>query len=162
MDLCPYLFCLSFYPLYFVLPPFEDNGLPFWVPDVLCQHSEIVLWNLLSVQMFLWWICGEKVVSPSYSSTILGLPPRTVFWTLWEKATVGWFERVALKRVYYHMWSRSPVQVLMHEQDAHGWCAGMTLGDGMGREVGGGFWMGNTCAPVADSCRYMAKTTTIL
>ena len=29
--------------------------------------------------------------------------------------------------------------------------------DGMGREVGGGFRMGNTCAPVADSCRYMAK-----
>ena len=52
MDLCPYLFCLSFYLLYFVLPPFEDNGLPFWVPDVLCQHSEVVLWNLLSVQMF--------------------------------------------------------------------------------------------------------------
>ena len=44
--------CLSFYLLYFVLPPFEDNGLPFWVPDVLCQHSEVVLWNLLSVQMF--------------------------------------------------------------------------------------------------------------
>ena len=32
--------------------PFEDNGLLFWVPDVLCQHSEVVLWNLLSVQMF--------------------------------------------------------------------------------------------------------------
>ena len=31
--------------------PFEDNGLPFWVPDVFCQHSEVVLWNLLSVQM---------------------------------------------------------------------------------------------------------------
>ena len=43
---------LPFYLLYFVLPPFEDNGLPFWVPDVLCQHSEVVLWNLLSVQMF--------------------------------------------------------------------------------------------------------------
>ena len=41
----------------FVLPPFVDNGLPFWVPDVLCQHSEIVLWNLLSVQMFFRWIC---------------------------------------------------------------------------------------------------------
>ena len=52
MDLCSYLFCLSFYLLYFVLPPFEDNGLPFWVPDVLCQHSEVVLWNLLGVQMF--------------------------------------------------------------------------------------------------------------
>ena len=51
MDLCPYLFCLSFYLLYFVLPPFKGNGLPFWVPDVLCQHSEVVLWYLLSVQM---------------------------------------------------------------------------------------------------------------
>ena len=29
-------FCLSFYLLYFVLPPFEDNRLLFWVPDVLC------------------------------------------------------------------------------------------------------------------------------
>ena len=28
--------CLSFYLLYFVLPPFEDDGLLFWVPDVLC------------------------------------------------------------------------------------------------------------------------------
>ena len=35
-------------------------------------------------------------------------------------------------------------------------------GDGMGREVGRGFWMGNTCAPVADSCRCLAKTTIIL
>ena len=32
--------------------PFEDNGMLFWVPDVLCQHSEVVLWNLPSVQMF--------------------------------------------------------------------------------------------------------------
>ena len=47
----------------------------------------------------------------------------------------------------------------MHEQDAHGWCAGMTLGDGMGREVGEAFWMGNTCAPVADSCRYTKSWT---
>ena len=41
----PYLFCVSFYLLYFVLPPFEDNWLLFWVPDILCQHSEFVLWN---------------------------------------------------------------------------------------------------------------------
>ena len=27
----------------------------------------------------------------------------------------------------------------------------------MGREEGGGFRMGNTCIPVADSCRYMEK-----
>ena len=30
--------------------PFEENGLPFWVPGVLCQHSEVVLWKLLSIQ----------------------------------------------------------------------------------------------------------------
>ena len=42
---------LSFYLLYFVLPPFKDNRLPFWVPGVLCQLSEVVLWNVLSVQM---------------------------------------------------------------------------------------------------------------
>ena len=51
MDLRPYLLCLAFYLLCFVLPPFKDDGLPFWVPDVLCQHSKVVLWNLLCVQM---------------------------------------------------------------------------------------------------------------
>ena len=30
--------------------------------------------------------------------------------------------------------------------------AGITQRDGMGRKVRGGFRMGNTCTPVADSC----------
>jgi len=50
-DGSPFLPLLSLF-LSFVLPPFKDDGLPFWVPDVLCQHSEVVLWNLLGVQMF--------------------------------------------------------------------------------------------------------------
>ena len=33
----------------FLLSPFEDNGLLFWVPDVLFQHLEVVLWSLLRV-----------------------------------------------------------------------------------------------------------------
>ena len=37
-------------------------------------------------------------------------------------------------------------------QDAWGWCTGMTWRDGTGREVGGGFRMGNTCTPMANSC----------
>ena len=41
--------------------------------------------------------------------------------------------------------------------DAWGWCTGTTQRDGMGREEGGGFRMGNTCIPVADSFRYLAK-----
>ena len=36
------------------------------------------------------------------------------------------------------------------------------LRDGMGREVGEEFRMGDTCTPMADSREYMAKTTTIL
>ena len=32
------------------------------------------------------------------------------------------------------------------------------LRDGMWREVGGGFRMGNTCKSMADSCQCMAKT----
>ena len=36
----------------FFLLSFEDNGLLFWVPDVLFWHSEFILWNLLSIQMF--------------------------------------------------------------------------------------------------------------
>ena len=35
--------------------------------------------------------------------------------------------------------------------DAWGWCTGTTQRDGMVREEGGGFRMGNTCIPVADS-----------
>ena len=44
--------CLSFCLLYFFLPPFKDNGLLFWVLEVLCRHSKVALWNLLNVQMF--------------------------------------------------------------------------------------------------------------
>ena len=46
-------------------------------------------------------------------------------------------------------------------QGAQGWCTGMTLRDGMGREVEVGFRMGNTCTHMADSCECVAKTTTI-
>ena len=43
---------------------------------------------------------------------------------------------------------------LVHwDDDPGGW-------DGEGG--GGGFWTGNTCVPMADSCRCLSKTTTIL
>ena len=60
----PTSFVSLFYLLYFFLPPFEDNGLSFWVPGVLCQHSEVVLWNLLSIQMFFWWKSGGEIGLP--------------------------------------------------------------------------------------------------
>ena len=81
---------------------------------------------------------------------------RTVFWTLWEREG-GWFGRMALKHVQYHIRNELPVQVQCRIQQAWGWCTGMTQRDGMGREVGTGFMMGNTCTPVADACWCMAK-----
>ena len=39
---------------------------------------------------------------------------------------------------------------LVQWDDPKGW-------DGMGRKVGGGFRMGNTCTPMAGSCQCMAK-----
>ena len=42
-------------------------------------------------------------------------------------------------------------------QGVRGWCTGMTQTDGMGREVGRVFRMGNTCTPEADSCQCMVK-----
>ena len=50
----------------------------------------------------------------------------------------------------------------MHETSARGWCTGKTQRDGMGREVGGGIGMGNTCKSMSDSCQCMTKPTTIL
>ena len=70
---------------------------------------------------------------------------------------VGWFERITLKHVYYHMWNRSRVQVRCMRQGAQGWCTGMTQRDRMGKEVGEGFRMGNTCTPMEDSYQCMAK-----
>ena len=69
MDLCPNLFCHPFNLLYFFLPPSEDNGLLFWVPDILCQHWEVVLWNFSAFKCSFDEFVGEKVV-PSYSSAI--------------------------------------------------------------------------------------------
>ena len=42
-------------------------------------------------------------------------------------------------------------------QGAQGWCTGMSLRDGMGREVEAGFRTVNTCTPTADSYECMAK-----
>ena len=63
--------CLSFCLLYFALTFFEENGLPFWVPGIHLQHSEVVLWKLLNMQidllMNLWgrkWSPGPILLPP--------------------------------------------------------------------------------------------------
>ena len=49
------------------------------------------------------------------------------------------------------------IQTCIISLDAWGWCTGTTQREGMERKEGGGFRMGNTGIPVADSFRYLAK-----
>ena len=72
----------------------------------------------------------------------------TIFKIEWGKVYAN---KLFLKSIF------TPVQVRCTILDAWGWCTGTTQRDGMGREEGGGFRMGNTCMPVADSFRCMAE-----
>ena len=56
------------------MPPFKENGLPFWVPGVLRQHSEVVLWKLLSIQRIFRLICGGESGLPLLFLRHLGTP----------------------------------------------------------------------------------------
>ena len=86
---------------------------------------------------------------------------RTDFWTLWEKARVGCFERTASKRVLSRV-KQITSPGWMHETSAQAWCTGKTQREWVEREVGGRIGMGNTCKSMADSCQCMTKPTTIL
>ena len=52
-----------------------------------------------------------------------------------------------IKTCIYHMWNRLPVQIRCMRQGAQGRKTGMTLRDGMGREVGGGSGWGTHVHP---------------
>ena len=66
---------------------------------------------------------------------------RTDFWTLWEKARVGWSERIALKQVYYQGWNRSPSQLGCMRQVLRAGALGRPRGMGWGgRWEGGPGW----------------------
>ena len=57
-------------------------------------------------------------------------------WTLWEKAKVGRFARIALKHVYYHTQNRLPVQVPCMKKGTQSQCSGTTQREGVQRKVG--------------------------
>ena len=74
---------LSLFLSFIVFPTsFWRQWLLFWVPDVLCWHSEIVLWNLLRVQMFFWWIWGGESSLPDLFLCHLRIASPILF--LWD------------------------------------------------------------------------------
>ena len=54
----------------------------------------------------------------------------------WEER-VGWFERIALKRIHWHMWNRQPVGVWCTMQGTHSRCSMTVWRNGAGREAEG-------------------------
>ena len=91
------------------------------------EYNEKRIWISL---LYTWY--QHNIVSQLY---------RTDFWTPWEKARVGCFERTALKHVYYQGWNRSPAQAGCMRQvlgaGAPGWPRAMGWG---GRWEGGSGW----------------------
>ena len=71
---------------------------------------------------------------------------RVIFSQGRNKRHQNWSKPISIPRWYDHTHTHT-----------HSWCTGMTQRDGMWREAGGGFRMGNTCTPVADACWCMAK-----
>ena len=61
-----------FFNLSLALPHSEEIGLPFSVFGAFHHHPEVVLWELFHMQKGFDVFMGEKVVSLSYSSDILG------------------------------------------------------------------------------------------
>ena len=77
-----------------------------WVPGVLHQCSEVVLWKLLSIQMIFWWICGGESGLPilflchlgtahslscSFSVIYSSLPHRNITFSICSCKTVRAF-----------------------------------------------------------------------
>ena len=83
---------------------------------------------------------------------------RTVFWTLGEgEGGMIWENGIETCIISYM--KRIASLGSMHDTGCLGLVHWDDPEDGMGRMVGGGFRMGNTCTPVADSCQCMAKPT---
>ena len=100
MQLHPSLFCLFFCLLYFFLPPFKDNGL---LSGCLMSSAGI---QKLFCGIYSVFKCsfdefvGEKVVSRSYSSTIL-TPPSAL--TLFADDIIVYLETPKISTLYSHL-----------------------------------------------------------
>ena len=119
----------------------------------LCQNIKLYTLNIYNVICQLYFIKTREILSYNIWQ-LVWLHSKSI-WTMWEKARVGWYEGMALKHVSceiddqgkFHAWSRALKASALGQPRGLGWG---------GRWAGGSGW-GDTCAPVADSCRCLAK-----
>ena len=98
-------------------PGWRSTQTPPAPPLLLCVHNLFQSWNATckmgtktsSSVTVDWLIDGnDNPICKTEKETQMY---RTDFWTLWEKARVGCFERTPSKHVYYYLgWNRSPAQ----------------------------------------------------
>ena len=74
----------------------------------------------------------------------------------------GMFRENSIKTCILSRVKQITIPGWMHETSARAWCTGKTQRNRVEREMGVGIGMGNTCKSMADSCKCMTKTTTIL
>ena len=90
---------------------------------------------------------GNLIVSANYKGNTSAVVIRTLAWN-------AILTNETLKRSQESLFGKNfslSYKKIYAILDAWGWCIGTTQRDGVGREEGGGFRMGNTCMPVADS-----------
>ena len=74
--------------------------------------------------------------------------------TQMKNAFDGLLSRVNMETLSLRIWQETLAKLKNKEKNS---TRTVFKRDGMGKEVGGGFRMGNTCTPVADACLCMAK-----
>ena len=144
-----------------------DNSDTDTVRPVVREAIDWCWWHRLMAEWRLDLVCMESCLFLPLSSSSYLLGKEIVLSCWQESFSVGegeggmiWENSIETCVLSYVKQIASPG--LMHETGSQGWCPGMTLRHRMGREVGGGFRMENTCTLMADSCQCMAKPTTML
>ena len=155
-------------------PPTDTPNLYLHIEQSLREWNDLGEWHWNMYNIIYEMNCQSRFDAGyrMLGAGALGWPRRMVCGGKWEGGS-GWGTRVYPWWIHVNVWqnqhnivkqlsfnfkiNKLPVQVRCRIQDAWGWCTGMTQRDGMGREVGGGFRMGNTCTLVVDSCQCMAK-----
>ena len=113
------------------------------------KDGDLLIWLLVYSSLALRKFAFRRLTSPfqnHYQYSVVTFRPCNTHFSrhsrsLWEKARVGWSERIASKYVYYQLWKRSPVQVGCMRQVLRvgelGWPRRMGWG---GRWEGGSGW----------------------